>query len=186
LTSLNKAGLHQTFWESLIQFLHTDLDGNLSSTLNPLTASKLDHYLSRLFEGLSETANKGKIFDQHLLNQKSKDHFIDEIVEIALFATQIPLSIFTNLFHQRFEKHPMLESMLEILQHFYIQVETQSDEFHLFAGDLSTYTLRCKRCGHVLLFMVQFEKFYTMHPLQCCITGKLLNPMMSKITDNQC
>jgi hypothetical protein len=24
---------------------------------------------------------------------------------------------------------------------------TQSDEFHLFAGDLSTYTLWCKRCG---------------------------------------
>jgi hypothetical protein len=105
--------------------------------LNPLTASKLDHYLSRLFEGLSETANKGEIFDQHLLNEQSTDHFIDEIVDIALFATQIPLSIFTNLFHQRFEKHSMLEPMLEILQQFYIQVETQSDEFHLFAGDLS-------------------------------------------------
>ncbi len=65
---------------------------------------------------------------------------------IALFATQIPLSIFTNLFHQRFEKHSMLESMLEILQQFYIQMETESDEFHLFAQDLSTYTLRCKRC----------------------------------------
>jgi hypothetical protein len=26
-------------------------------------------------------------------------------------------------------------------------METQSDDFHLFAGDLSTYTLRCKRCG---------------------------------------
>ena len=37
--------------------------------------------------------------------------------------------------------------MLEILQQFYIQVETQSEEFHLFAGDLSTYTLRCKRSG---------------------------------------
>ncbi len=108
--------------------------------------------MSRLFEGLSETANEGKIFDQHLLNEKSKDYFIDEIVDIALFATQIPLSIFTNLFHQRFEKHSMLESMLEILQQFYIQVETQSDEFPLFAGDLSTYTLRCKRCGqHVTL-----------------------------------
>jgi hypothetical protein len=116
LTSLNKAGLHQTFWESLIQFLCTDLDGNLSSALNPVTASKLGHYLSRLFEGLSETANKGKKIDQHLLNEQSKDHFIDEIVDIALFATQIPLSILTNLFHQRFEKHPMLESMLEILQ----------------------------------------------------------------------
>jgi hypothetical protein len=42
----------------------------------------------------------------------------------------------------------MLESLLEILQQFYVQMETQSDEFHLFAGDLSTYTLRCKRCGH--------------------------------------
>jgi hypothetical protein len=46
----------------------------------------------------------------------------------------------------------MLESTLEILQQFYIQMETQSDEFHLFPGDLSTYTLRCKRCGqHVTL-----------------------------------
>jgi hypothetical protein len=60
------------------------------------------------------------MFDQHLLNEKCKDYFIDEIVDIALFATQIPLSIFTNLFHQRFEKHSMLESMLEILQQFYI------------------------------------------------------------------
>jgi hypothetical protein len=115
--------------------------------LNPLTTSKLDHYLSRLFEGLSETENKGKIFDQHLLNEQSKDHFTAEIACIALFATQIPLSIFSNLFHKRFEKHTMMESILEILQQFYIQVETQSAEFHLFVRDLSTYTLWCKRCG---------------------------------------
>ena len=84
--------------------------------------------------------------------KKSKDHFIGEIVDIALFATQIPLSIFTNLLKQSFEKHSMLESTLEILQQFYIHVETQSDEFHLFAGDLSTYTLQCKRCAqHVTL-----------------------------------
>jgi hypothetical protein len=73
--------------------------------------------------------------------------FIHEIADIALLATQIPLSIFTNLFHQRFEKHSMLESTLEILQQFYIQMETQSEEFHLFGRDLSTYMLRCKRCG---------------------------------------
>ncbi len=64
-----------------------------------------------------------------------------------MFATQISLSIFTNLFHQRFEKYSMLESTLEILQQFYIQMKTQPDDFHLFAGDLSTYTLRCIRCG---------------------------------------
>jgi hypothetical protein len=35
LKSNNKAGLHCTFWNSLIEFLHTDFDGNLSSNLNP-------------------------------------------------------------------------------------------------------------------------------------------------------
>ncbi len=63
LASHNKVSLHQTFWNSLIEFLLTDLDGHLSSTFNPLTASKLDHYLSRLLEGLSGTANKGENFD---------------------------------------------------------------------------------------------------------------------------
>jgi hypothetical protein len=87
------------------------------------------------------------MFYCHLLSEKSKDHFIDEIVDIALFATQIPLSIFTHLFHQRFEKHSVLESTLEIIQQFYIQKETEPDDFHLFPGDLSTYMLRCIRCG---------------------------------------
>jgi hypothetical protein len=82
-----------------------------------------------------------------MLNEKCKDQFIKKIVDIALFATQIPLSIFTTLFHQRFEKHSMLESTLEILQQFYIQIESESDDLYMFPGDLSTYTLRCKRCG---------------------------------------
>ncbi len=103
LTKPNNVGLHQTFQNSLIEFLCTDLDGNLSSTLNPLTASMMDQYLSSLQKGLSETANKGDFFDQHLLNEKNKKHFLDEIACIALFATQIPLSIFTHLFKQRFE-----------------------------------------------------------------------------------
>ncbi len=116
LTSHNKAGLHQTFWNSLIEFIRKYLDGNLSSSLKPLTASKLDNHLSRLFEGLSGTANKGKILDQHMLNAKSKHQFIEDICNIALFATRIPLSILTNLFHQWFENYSMLESTLEILQ----------------------------------------------------------------------
>jgi hypothetical protein len=152
LTSQNKGSLHRTFQNSLIEFHRTDFDGNLSSTLNLLTASRLDQYLSGLQEGLSETANKGKFFDQQILNQQSKHQFIEDINDIALFATPIPLSIFTILFHQRFKKHSMLESTLEILQQFYIQMETQFDEFHLFLGDVSTHTLRCKRCGqHVPL-----------------------------------
>jgi hypothetical protein len=147
-TNHNKAGLHQTFLNSLIEFFRTDLDGNLSSTLNPLTAFRLDQYLSGLQEGLSETANKGKIFDQQMLHQKSKYKLIEDIGDIALLATQIPLSIFTNLFNQRFEKHSILESTLEILQQFYIQMESEPHEISVCPGDLSTYTLLCIRCGH--------------------------------------
>jgi hypothetical protein len=88
LTRLNRASLHLTFWNCLIEFLRTDLDGNLSSTLNPLTTSKLDHFLSSLQEGLSETANKGKFFNQLMLHQQSKHKFIEDIGDIALFATQ--------------------------------------------------------------------------------------------------
>jgi hypothetical protein len=83
---------------------------------------------------------------------KCNNQFVKEIVDIALDATQIPLSIFTNLFHQRFEKNSMLESTLEILQQFYFQMESEPDDLYLFPGDLSTYTLLCKRCGqHVTL-----------------------------------
>ncbi len=40
----------------------------------------------------------------------------------------------------------MLESTLEILQHFYIQMEIEPDDFHLFPGDSSLYTLGYMRC----------------------------------------
>jgi hypothetical protein len=80
------------------------------------------------------------------MKKKRKHCFIHEIVAIELSATQIPLSIFANLFHKRLEKHSMLESMLEILQQFYIQMEIEPDDFHLFPGDSSLYTLRCMRC----------------------------------------
>jgi hypothetical protein len=40
----------------------------------------------------------------------------------------------------------MLESMLETLQQFYIQMETEPHDFLLFPGDSSLYTLRCMRC----------------------------------------
>jgi hypothetical protein len=145
LTSHNKAGLHQTFQKSLVEFFGTDflieflctgLDGNLFFNLNPLTAFKLDCFLLTLPEGLSETANEDdKEFHQHVWHKKRKHSLIDEIVDIALSATQIPLSISTNLFDKRFEKHSILESMLQILQQFYIQMETEPHDFLLFPGD---------------------------------------------------
>ena len=53
-----------------------NLDGNLSFTLNPLTASKLDHFLLTLPEGLSETANEDKDFDQHFWNENENTSIV--------------------------------------------------------------------------------------------------------------
>jgi hypothetical protein len=47
--------------------------------------------------------------------KKDKDQIINHVMDIAKFATTISPSIFTNSFHQRFDKHSFLESMLEIL-----------------------------------------------------------------------
>ncbi len=106
-----------------------------------------------------------------MVHKESKDYFITEIACIALLAAQIPLSIFTNLFNQRFEKHSMLESMLEMLQKFYIQVETQSEEFHLFGGIFPHTHYGVRDVARVLLIMIQLEMLYSMHLLQCYITG---------------
>ncbi len=105
-------------------------------------------FLLTLPEGLSKPQMKTKssINISGLKTKKRKHCFIDEIVAIELSATQIPLSIFTSWFHKRCEKHSMLESTLELLQQFYIQMEIEPDEFHHFPGDSSLCTLRCMRC----------------------------------------
>jgi hypothetical protein len=61
LKSNNKAGLHRTFWKCLIDFLCIDLDGNLSSTLNPLATSKLDHYSSKKLSDCQKLQTKAKL-----------------------------------------------------------------------------------------------------------------------------
>ncbi len=117
--------------------------------MNPLTASKLDHLLLTLPEGLSETEKKDEEFDQHVWNEKRKHRLIVEIVDIALSETQIPLSIFTNLFHKRFQKHSMLESMLEILQQFYIQMEIPATAMSSLRAPRElpdSITRVCRRC----------------------------------------
>jgi hypothetical protein len=55
LKRLNKVSLHQTFCDSLIDFLCSDLDKNLSFTINPYCVPKFTEYFLDLFKGMSET-----------------------------------------------------------------------------------------------------------------------------------
>jgi hypothetical protein len=64
-------------------------------------------------------------------------------MEIAVNATTIPLSIFTNLFHQRFSKHDYLESTLEILQQFYQDAFGSQTLFYNSWRSLQVYLEMC-------------------------------------------
>jgi hypothetical protein len=54
--------------------------------------------------------------------------------------------VFSNLFHQRFNRHRFLESTLDILQQFYISTEKCDEQYHLFPGDQYKYLVKCMRC----------------------------------------
>jgi hypothetical protein len=40
----------------------------------------------------------------------------------------------------------MLESTLEIMQHFYVQMTTEPSEYSIFPVDIAYYTLKCTKC----------------------------------------
>ena len=72
------------------------------------------------------------------------------IGDIAKEATKILFAIFTNLFHYRFKKKSYLESTLELLQQFYIQLDELCVDYRLFVGDLHKYCLHCTRCHRAI------------------------------------
>ena len=68
--------------------------------------------------------------------------------QIATQATVIPLSVFTNLLHQRFPKHKFFELTLALLQQFYLCVEEASDDtYKMFPGDKYCTSLKCVQCN---------------------------------------
>jgi hypothetical protein len=48
---------------------------------------------------------------------------------------------------QHFGKLKFLESTLELIQQFKLQMISSSDEFTIFCGDCSKFSLMCTQCG---------------------------------------
>jgi hypothetical protein len=99
-----------------------------------------------LFDG-SGSATREATFDEYMKTAEKKEVIIKAVREITVSATSIPHFIFTNLFHQRFSKHEYLESTLEILQQFTIEMNSDYERYCVFPGDLCKYTLKCVRCN---------------------------------------
>ncbi len=62
-----------------------------------------------------------------------------------------------------FTEHRFLESTLELLQQFFIQVESVAQDYKLFPGDQSTFSLKCCRCGKKSLLQKHLQTFYSWH-----------------------
>ncbi len=61
-------------------------------------------------------------------------------------ATIIPRSLFINLFAKKFPKHEYLESTHELMNQFYIEMQSEPGQCFLFPGDQSIYSLKCICC----------------------------------------
>ncbi len=63
LNRIENLQTHSLYRNALQQLLRTDLDRNLSTSLNPPTKAKLNEYLSTFFRGNSKNTTLGDTFD---------------------------------------------------------------------------------------------------------------------------
>jgi hypothetical protein len=102
-----------------------------------------------------------------------------EVWEFARKATIIPFLIFTSMFHQRFTEHRFLESTLELLQQFYLQVKSIAHDCKVFPGYQSKFSLKCLRCGKKITPTELIGKVLFMAPMAICHHLKLLSSISS-------
>ena len=65
---------------------------------------------------------------------------------------------------QHFGKLKFLESTLELLQQFKLQMISSSDEFTIFPGDHSKFSLMCTRCGKCVSYPESIRWTLSMAP----------------------
>jgi hypothetical protein len=140
---------NEAFHQNLTEFVQTDINGSIDFSLNAITIQSLEKYLKTFYTLSLNIDQISCIWDQILPYPKTRDNVIEEVWEIARKATIIPYLIFTSIFHhhQFFVEHRFLESTLELLHQFYLQVESIAHDYKVFPEDQSKFSLNCLCCG---------------------------------------
>ena len=131
----------------MIDFLETNLGGTATYLMNPNIPSQLQQFLVKFSDSGLNKQLISSMWDQHLENSKTKETGIRQLSKIVGLANGIPFSIFTEVMCQRFGKLQYFESTLELLQQFQLELVLMSDEFSIFPGDCSKFSLKCNWCG---------------------------------------
>jgi hypothetical protein len=161
--------------QNLTEHLQTDIDGSIEFSLNTITVQSLEKYLKTLYMPPLDIDQISSVWDQILPNPKTKDNVIEEVWEIARKATIIPFSIFTTMFHQCFAEHRFLESTLELLQQFHLQVKSIALDYKVFPGDQSKFSLNCLCCGKKITPTELIGKVLFMAPIAISHHLKILS-----------
>ncbi len=111
--------------------------------MNPNIHSQLQQFLLKFSDSELDKQQIASMWDQHLENKTRNKVVQDKLSEIATTATGIPFSIFTKMNCQHFGRLKFLESTLELLQQFKLQMISNSDELTIFPGDRSKFSLMC-------------------------------------------
>jgi len=149
--------------DCLISFLRTDPDDAASFIVDASSTCLIDEFVNKIFRSLTKRTEKGYFFDAFI--EQNADFTVSSICVIVKEATKIPLSIFTDLFHNRFKKKNYLGSTLELLQQFYIKLADHSKTFKIWVGDLHKYCLHCTRCHCAITIPDYIECIMEMAPI---------------------
>jgi len=147
----------------LISFLRTDPDNAASFIVDASSTCLIDEFVNKIFQLLTKGAEKG--YFSYAFIEQNADFTVSSICVIAKETTKIPLSIFTDLFHNHFKKKNCLESILELLQQFYIKLANHSKTFKIWVGDLHKYCLHCTRCHCAITIPDYIEGIMEMAPI---------------------
>ncbi len=121
--------VNELFRQNMSEFLQTDTDGSVVFLLNATTIELLEKYLKTFYMPPLNIDQMSSIWDQILPNPKTMDTVTEEIWEFASKVAIIPFLLFTSIFHHRLMEHRFLESTLELLQQFYLQVKSIAHDY---------------------------------------------------------
>jgi hypothetical protein len=164
------------FSQNMTEFLQTDIDGSFDFSLNAIAIQSLEKYLKSFNTPPLDIDQISSIWDQLISIEKTMDTVAEELWKCAWKASIILFSIFMSKFHQCFMEHRFLETTLELIQQFYIQVESIAHDYKVFPGDQSKFSLKCLLChGKIITPTKLIGKLLFMAPMAISHHLKMLS-----------
>ncbi len=172
------------FRQNMTELLQTDIDGSFDFLLNAIAIQSLEKYLKTFYTPPLDIDHIYLPFGiNFFLLKKTMDTIAEKLWECARKVSIIPSSIFMSMFHQHFTEHRFLESTLELLQQFIIQVESIAHDYKVFPWDQSKFSLKCLHCGKKIFPTELLGKLLFMAPMAISHHLKMLSSI-SPVNDS--